>query len=119
MLSIESLAEVTARCIEQLHKVAELILHGQEVEKTAQDQAKVLTNLTNAMCNEVSSLSKKFSDSVTAAGSSMKAEVLNPIINSVLLEGCNSTTYIQDAFQLLLPVLQISHIQTSCLKAQE
>ncbi|KAM9236940.1 protein NOXP20 isoform 2-T2 [Leptosomus discolor] len=119
MLSIESLAEVTARCIEQLHKVAELILHGQEVEKTAQDQAKVLTNLTSAMCNEVSSLSKKFSDSLTAAGSSMKAEVLNPIINSVLLEGCNSTTYIQDAFQLLLPVLQISHIQTSCSKAQE
>ncbi|KAM9286720.1 protein NOXP20 isoform 1-T1 [Cariama cristata] len=119
MLSIESLAEVTARCIEQLHKVAELILHGQEVEKTAQDQAKVLTNLTSAMCNEVSSLSKKFSDSLTAAGSSMKAEVLSPIINSVLLEGCNSTTYIQDAFQLLLPVLQISHIQTSCLKAQE
>ncbi|KAF1587861.1 Protein NOXP20, partial [Eudyptes moseleyi] len=119
MLSIESLAEVTARCIEQLHKVAELILHGQEVEKTAQDQAKVLTNLTSAMCNEVSCLSKKFSDSLTTAGSSMKAEVLNPIINSVLLEGCNSTTYIQDAFQLLLPVLQISHIQTSCLKAQE
>ncbi|NWX33088.1 NXP20 protein, partial [Notiomystis cincta] len=119
MLSIESLAEVTARCIEQLHKVAELILHGQEEEKTAQDQAKVLTNLTSAMCNEVSSLSKKFSDSVTAAGSNMKAEVLNPIINSVLLEGCNSTTYIQDAFQLLLPVLQISHIQTSSLKAQE
>ncbi|KAM6345967.1 protein NOXP20 isoform 3-T3 [Podargus strigoides] len=118
-LSIESLAEVTARCIEQLHKVAELILHGQEVEKTAQDQAKVLTNLTSAMCNEVSSLSKKFSDSLTAAGSSMKAEVLNPIIDSVLLEGCNSATYIQDAFQLLLPVLQISHIQTSCLKAQE
>ncbi|XP_071288641.1 protein NOXP20 isoform X2 [Agelaius tricolor] len=119
MLSIESLAEVTARCIEQLHKVAELILHGQEVEKTAQDQAKVLTNLTSAMCNEVSSLSKKFSDSVTTAGSNMKAEVLNPIINSVLLEGCNSTTYIQDAFQLLLPVLQISHIQASCSKAQE
>ncbi|XP_071412734.1 protein NOXP20 isoform X1 [Pithys albifrons albifrons] len=119
MLSIESLAEVTARCIEQLHKVAELILHGQEIEKTAQDQAKVLTNLTSAMCNEVSSLSKKFSDSVTAAGSSMKAEVLNPIINSVLLEGCNSTTYIQDAFQLLLPVLQISHIQTSCLKVHQ
>lgn len=42
MLSIESLAEVTARCIEQLHKVAELILHGQEEEKSAQDQAKVL-----------------------------------------------------------------------------
>lgn len=119
MLSIESLAEITARCIEQLHKVAELILHGQEVEKTAQDQAKVMTNLTSAMCNEVLSLSKKFSDSLTATGSNKKAELLNPMVNSVLLEGCNSTTYIQDAFQLLLPVLQISHIQINCLKAQE
>ncbi|XP_032962219.1 protein NOXP20 isoform X2 [Rhinolophus ferrumequinum] len=118
MLSIESLAEVTARCIEQLHKVAELILHGQEEEKPAQDQAKVLIKLTTAMCNEVASLSKKFTNSLTTVGSNKKAEVLNPVINSVLLEGCNSTTYIQDAFQLLLPVLQVSHIQASCSEAQ-
>lgn len=118
ILSIESLAEVTARCIEQLHKVAELILHGQEEEKPAEDQAKVLIKLTTAMCNEVASLSKKFTNSLTTVGSNKKAEVLNPMINSVLLEGCNSTTYVQDAFQLLLPVLQVSHIQTSCLKAQ-
>ncbi|XP_037593931.1 protein NOXP20 isoform X3 [Cebus imitator] len=118
MLSIESLAEVTARCIEQLHKVAELILHGQEEEKPALDQAKVLIKLTTAMCNEVASLSNKFTSSLTTVGSNKKAEVLNPMISSVLLEGCNSTTYIQDAFQLLLPVLQASHIQTSCLKAQ-
>ncbi|XP_008050611.1 protein NOXP20 [Carlito syrichta] len=118
MLSIESLAEVTARCIEQLHKVAELVLHGQEEEKPAEDQAKVLIKLTTAMCNEVASLSKKFTNSLTTVGSNKKAEVLNPMINSVLLEGCNSTTYVHDAFQLLLPVLQVSHIQTSCLKAQ-
>lgn len=118
MLSVESLAEVTARCIEQLHKVAELILHGQEEEKSAQDQAKVLIKLTTAMCKEVASLSEKFTTSLTTVGSNQKAEVLNPMINSVLLEGCNSTTYIQDAFQLLLPVLQVSHIQTSCSKAQ-
>ncbi|XP_028621132.1 protein NOXP20 [Grammomys surdaster] len=117
MLSIESLAEVTARCIEQLHKVAELILHGQEEEKPAQDQAKVLIKLTTAMCNEVASLSKKFTNSLTTIGSNKKAEVLNPMINSVFLEGCNSTTYVQDALQLLLPVLQVSHIRTSCLKA--
>ncbi|XP_076992718.1 protein NOXP20 isoform X1 [Tamandua tetradactyla] len=118
MLSIESLAEVTARCIEQLHKVAELILHGQEEEKPAQDQAKVLIKLTTAMCNEVASLSKKFTNSLTTVGSNKKAEVLNPMINSVLLEGCNSTTYIQDAFQLLLPILQVSHVQNSRPKAQ-
>uniref|UniRef100_A0A5G2QMA5 Family with sequence similarity 114 member A1 n=1 Tax=Sus scrofa TaxID=9823 RepID=A0A5G2QMA5_PIG len=116
MLSIESLAK-TARCIEQLHKVAELILHGQEEEKPAQDQAKVLI-LTTAMCKEVASLSEKFTNALTTVGSNRKAEVLNPMINSVLLEGCNSTAYIQDAFQLLLPILQVSHIQTSCSKAQ-
>uniref|UniRef100_A0A673STT8 Family with sequence similarity 114 member A1 n=1 Tax=Suricata suricatta TaxID=37032 RepID=A0A673STT8_SURSU len=118
MLSIESLAEVTARCIEQLHKVAELVLHGQEEEKPAQDQARVLIKLTTAMCKEVASLSKKFTNSLTTVGSNKKAEVLNPMITSVLLEGCNSTTYIQDAFQLLLPVLQVSHIQTSRSTAQ-
>lgn len=117
-LSIESLAEVTARCIEQLHKVAELILHGQEEEKSAQDQAKVLIKLTTAMCSEVASLSKKFVNSLTTVGSNKKAEVLNPMINKVLLEGCNSTTYVQDALQLLLPILQVSHIQTSCSKVQ-
>lgn len=117
MLSIESLAEVTARCIEQLHKVAELILHGQEEEKPAQDQAKVLIRLTTAMCNEVASLSKKFTNVLTTVGSNKKAEVLNPMIDNVLLEGSNSTTYVQDALQLLLPVLQVSHIHTSCSKA--
>ncbi|XP_043918877.1 protein NOXP20 [Protopterus annectens] len=118
MASIESLAEVTARCIEQLHKVAELILHGQDVEKTAKDQAVVLTRLTAAMCKEVSLLSMSFVDCLTAAGSKKKAEVLNPLTNSVLLEGSNSNTYIQDAFQLLLPVLQISYIQTQHSKSE-
>ncbi|XP_063315983.1 protein NOXP20 isoform X2 [Pelobates fuscus] len=117
MQSIESLAEITARCIEQLHKVAELILHGQDVEKPAKDQVVVLTKLTSAMCKEVSSLSNNFSNSLTSAGSKTKAEILNPMINSINLEGCNSTTYIQDAFRLLLPVMQYSYIQATSSKA--
>ncbi|CAJ0967732.1 unnamed protein product [Ranitomeya imitator] len=68
MRSVENLAEITARCIEQLHKVAELILHGQDVEKPVKDQAVVLAKLTSAMCKEVSSLSKSFSVSLTSTG---------------------------------------------------
>ncbi|XP_053712707.1 protein NOXP20-like isoform X1 [Synchiropus splendidus] len=109
--SVGSLAEVTARSIEQLHKVAELILHGQEQEKPARDQALVLTRLTCAMCKEVESLTKKFSDTLILVGGQRKAEVLNPLVDIVLVEGSNSTTYIQNAFQLLLPVLQISHLR--------
>ncbi|XP_026531145.1 protein NOXP20 [Notechis scutatus] len=79
----------------------------------------VFHSLTNMMCNEVSSLSKQFSNVLTLVASDKKAEILNPMVNSVLSEGCNSTVYIQDAFQLLLPVLQISHIQIHCLKTQQ
>ncbi|KAJ8410979.1 hypothetical protein AAFF_G00180140 [Aldrovandia affinis] len=111
--SVGSLAEVTARSIEQLHKVAELILHGQDLEKAALDQAHILVRLTTAMCKEVGCLSKSFSDTLLTVGTHKKAEELNPLVDSILLEGSNSTTYIQNAFQLLLPVLQISHIQTN------
>ncbi|XP_027138487.1 protein NOXP20 [Larimichthys crocea] len=110
--SVGSLAEVTARSIEQLHKVAELILHGQDLEKPARDQAHILTRLTCAMCKEVECLAKKFSDMLLLVGGRRKAEELNPLVDSVLTEGSNSTNYIQNAFQLLLPVLQISHIQS-------
>ncbi|MCJ8749267.1 hypothetical protein PDJAM_G00174410 [Pangasius djambal] len=116
--SIGSLAEVTARSIEQLHKVAELILHGQDVEKPASQQAKILSRLTCAMCKEVGCLARRFTDTLVAVGSRRKAEELNPLVNSVMLEGSNSTTYIHNAFQLLLPVLQISHIQTSTIPAK-
>ncbi|XP_054460381.1 protein NOXP20 isoform X2 [Anoplopoma fimbria] len=110
--SVSSLAEVTARSIEQLHKVAELILHGQDLEKPARDQAHILTRLTCAMCKEVECLAKKFSDTLLLVGGQRKAERLNPLVDNVLLEGSNSTNYIENALQLLLPVLQISHIQS-------
>ncbi|MED6243153.1 hypothetical protein ATANTOWER_015763, partial [Ataeniobius toweri] len=66
--SVGSLAEVTARSIEQLHKVAELILHGQEQEKPARDQAQILTKLTCAMCKEVDCLTKRFSGTLLLVG---------------------------------------------------
>ncbi|XP_077379415.1 protein NOXP20 [Festucalex cinctus] len=122
MSSVGSLAEVTARSIEQLHKVAELVLHGQEQEqeKPARDQAHVLTRLTCAMCKEVECLAKKFSDTLLLVGCQRKAEELSPLVDSVLLEGSNSTNYIQNAFQLLLPVLQISHIESQrCTTCKE
>ncbi|XP_069023579.1 protein NOXP20 isoform X1 [Embiotoca jacksoni] len=118
--SVGSLAEVTARSIEQLHKVAELILHGQELEKPARDQALILTRLTGAMSKEVECLAKKFSDTLLLVGCQTKAEELNPLVDSVLLEGSNSTNYVQNAFQLLLPILQISHLQSQpCQPATE
>ncbi|KAM8900489.1 protein FAM114A2 isoform 2-T6 [Spinachia spinachia] len=104
--AIGSLAELTARSIELFHKLAEMILStGGGV------QAGVLSQLTVVLCKELSLLSKKFTSCLTTAGSNEKGDVLNPLITAVFLEASNSASYVQDAFQLLLPILEIAHIQ--------
>ncbi|GCB69694.1 hypothetical protein scyTo_0001105 [Scyliorhinus torazame] len=91
--AIRSLAELTARSIEQFHKVAVLILHSQDKDVSTLDSAKTLSKVTVVICKEMAVLSKQFTSCLTRMGAS------------------NSATYVQDAFQLLLPILQISQIQ--------
>ncbi|KAI5096860.1 protein FAM114A2, partial [Silurus meridionalis] len=109
--AITSLAELTARSIEQFHKVAEMLLHTSVEEVTALEQAKVLAQITIVLCKEISVLSKKFTACLATIGTNEKGEVLNPLITGVFLEASNSASYIQDAFQLLMPVIEVSHIQ--------
>ncbi|XP_019361644.1 PREDICTED: protein FAM114A2 [Gavialis gangeticus] len=117
--AIRSLAELTAYSIELFHKTAALILHGQKQEMSAVDRAKALSQMTIVLCKELSSLSKDFTICLTTVGVKEKADVLNPLITGVFLEASNSASYIQDAFQLLLPVLQISLIQTRTESSQQ
>ncbi|NXP79697.1 F1142 protein, partial [Ramphastos sulfuratus] len=109
--AIRSLAELTACCIEMFHKTAALFLHGEKQEVAATDRAKSLSQMTIMLCKELSAFSKEFTTCLTTAGVKEKADVLNPLITGVFLEASNSASYIQDAFQLLLPVLQISLIE--------
>lgn len=117
--AIRSLAELTAYSIETFHKTAALVLHGQKQEVSATGRAKALSQMTIVLCKELSSLSKKFTTCLTTAGVKEKADVLNPLITGVFLEASNSASYIQDAFQLLLPVLQISLVQTRTELSQQ
>uniref|UniRef100_A0A8D2KLC9 Family with sequence similarity 114 member A2 n=1 Tax=Urocitellus parryii TaxID=9999 RepID=A0A8D2KLC9_UROPR len=91
--AIRSLAELTACSIELFHKTAALVLHGGKQEVTAIERSQTLSQMTIVLCKELSCLSKEFTTCLTTAGAS------------------NSASYIQDAFQLLLPVLQISLIE--------
>uniref|UniRef100_A0A8C9K8L2 Family with sequence similarity 114 member A2 n=1 Tax=Panthera tigris altaica TaxID=74533 RepID=A0A8C9K8L2_PANTA len=109
--AIRSLAELTACSIELFHKTAALVLHGQKQEVTALERSRALSQMTVALCKELSSLSKEFTTCLTTAGVQEKADILNPLITAVFLEASNSASYIQDAFQLLLPVLEISLIE--------
>ncbi|XP_059948071.1 protein FAM114A2 [Mesoplodon densirostris] len=109
--AIRSLAELTACSIELFHKTAALVLHGRKQEVTAMERSRTLSQMTVVLCKELSSLSKEFTTCLTTAGVKEKADVLNPLITAVFLEASNSASYIQDAFQLLLPVLEISLIE--------
>nr|XP_045250369.1 protein FAM114A2 isoform X3 [Macaca fascicularis]XP_045250370.1 protein FAM114A2 isoform X3 [Macaca fascicularis]XP_045250371.1 protein FAM114A2 isoform X3 [Macaca fascicularis]XP_045250372.1 protein FAM114A2 isoform X3 [Macaca fascicularis]XP_045250373.1 protein FAM114A2 isoform X3 [Macaca fascicularis]XP_045250374.1 protein FAM114A2 isoform X3 [Macaca fascicularis]XP_045250375.1 protein FAM114A2 isoform X3 [Macaca fascicularis] len=113
--AIRSLAELTACSIELFHKTAALVLHGRKQEVTAVERSQTLSQMTIVLCKELSSLSKEFTTCLTTAGSLFQvkemADVLNPLITAVFLEASNSASYIQDAFQLLLPVLEISLIE--------
>ncbi|NWX95432.1 F1142 protein, partial [Nothoprocta ornata] len=109
--AIRSLAELTACSMEMFHKTAALFLHGQNKDVTATERAKSLSQVTILLCKELSTFSKEFTTCLTTAGVKEKADVLNPLITGVFLEASNSASYIQDAFQLLLPVLQISLIE--------
>ncbi|KAM6150633.1 protein FAM114A2 [Erethizon dorsatum] len=109
--AIRSLAELTACSIELFHKTAALVLHGQKQDVTAIERSQTLSQVTVVLCKELSSLSKEFTTSLTTAGVKEKADALNPLITAVFLEASNSASYIQDAFQLLLPVLEISLIE--------
>ncbi|XP_059208367.1 protein FAM114A2 [Centropristis striata] len=104
--AIRSLAELTARSIELFHKLAEMTLFS-----NGSTEASILSQLTVILCKEISLLSKKFTSCLTTTGSNEKGDVLNPLITGVFLEASNSASYIQDAFQLLMPILEISHIQ--------
>ncbi|XP_072256566.1 protein FAM114A2 [Pyxicephalus adspersus] len=109
--AIRSLAELTACSMEVFHKTATLILHG-EASVAAVSRGKALSQMTITLCKEISQLSKKITTLLTTSGASEKSDILNPLITGVFLEASNSASYIQDAFQLLLPVLEISHIQS-------
>uniref|UniRef100_A0AAY5K024 Family with sequence similarity 114 member A2 n=1 Tax=Esox lucius TaxID=8010 RepID=A0AAY5K024_ESOLU len=99
--AIRSLAELTARSIEQFHKVAEMILFCTTQKVTTLEQALCVYAII------------KFTTCLTTIGSYEKGDVLNPLITGVFLEASNSASYIQDAFQLLMPVLEVSHVQRS------
>nr|XP_033783133.1 protein FAM114A2 isoform X3 [Geotrypetes seraphini] len=117
--AIRSQAELTAYSIEMFHKTAALVLYCEKQDATALERAKALSQITILMCKELSSLTKQITTHLTAAGVKEKSDVLNPLITTVFLEASNSASYIQDAFQLLLPVLQLSHVQACAEPAEQ
>ncbi|RZC34226.1 protein FAM114A2, partial [Asbolus verrucosus] len=107
--AIETLAQLTAIAVEQFHKTAELLL-VKERRSTA-DEADSLVQLTTTLTSLMGVVAAKFSDKLNIKSSNSKnKDEINGLITNVFFEAANSSSYIQDAFQLLIPVLQVGAV---------
>ncbi|XP_069680460.1 protein FAM114A2 isoform X2 [Periplaneta americana] len=104
--AIATLAQLTAESVEQFHKAAELLLVKDERNPT--EEAQTLLQVTSVLSSQVSAAATRFSECLNAVSdNSSDPDAVNALITNVFLEAANSSSYIQEAFQLLIPVLQV------------
>uniref|UniRef100_A0A2A4J6V6 Protein FAM114A2 n=1 Tax=Heliothis virescens TaxID=7102 RepID=A0A2A4J6V6_HELVI len=104
---VSCLAQSTALSVEQYHKSAEMLLV--KPRRSTADEADALTQMTVVLTKHISELATLFTEKLNALPSDNKEQVTTYITN-IFLEAGNSSTYIQNAFQLALPILQIGAV---------
>uniref|UniRef100_A0A2M3Z3N3 Protein FAM114A2 n=1 Tax=Anopheles braziliensis TaxID=58242 RepID=A0A2M3Z3N3_9DIPT len=108
--AMHALAQTTALCVLRMHKLAEILLIS-EHHSTA-TEADVLVQLTTVFCWHLSGVAARFCSELTNhtqsnSPSSANESDASTLITNIFLEGSNSTSYIQNAFQLFIPILQL------------
>uniref|UniRef100_A0A1L8DDB4 Protein FAM114A2 n=1 Tax=Nyssomyia neivai TaxID=330878 RepID=A0A1L8DDB4_9DIPT len=107
--ALHCLAETTALCVSKMHKLAELLL-VLDHHSTA-NEADSLVQLTVIFCWHLNGIAARFGALLSGPGVCANTEDdtddPNTLITSIFLEGSNSTSYIQNAFQLFIPILQL------------
>ncbi|KAG5324590.1 F1142 protein, partial [Acromyrmex heyeri] len=107
--AISTLAQFTALSVERFHKTAELLLIKER--RSTVNEADALVQLTNVLSNQISLLANSFCDTLHRfAETAKKSDNINANITTIFLEAANANSYIQDAFRLLIPILQVGAI---------
>ncbi|GAB1608872.1 protein FAM114A2-like [Argonauta hians] len=112
-VAIQSMAELTAKIIEQFHKVGELVLLQNDVDRSVEDRAKNLASLTKIFWTEINILSTKFAKCLNTiiAEEEKDKKSINQYITNVYLEASNSSSCIDDGFRALLPIMQLALLE--------
>ncbi|CAG9826628.1 unnamed protein product [Diabrotica balteata] len=107
--ALQVLAQLTAITVEQFHKCGELLLIKEH--RSTADEADSLVQLTMTLTSLIGLVAGKFSEKLNMKSSqSGNKESINSLITNVFFEAGNSSSYIQDAFQLLISVLQVGAV---------
>ncbi|CAK1542529.1 unnamed protein product [Leptosia nina] len=105
--AVSGLAQATALCVELYHKTAEMLLVKNR--RSTADEADALTQLTVVLSKHVSEMATLFTEKLSKQPSEDK-ELINNYITNVFLEAGNSSKYVENAFQLTLPIIQIGAV---------
>ncbi|XP_050441399.1 protein FAM114A2 isoform X2 [Adelges cooleyi] len=100
--AIAALAELTATAMEVFYKLGEMLMIDTEKQQVSQ-KAEALTLLNEAICCRIRSVAYNYACLLTK----LDAASTSNQISDIYLESSNSSSYIQDAAQLLTPILQL------------
>ncbi|XP_026824082.1 protein FAM114A2 isoform X2 [Ooceraea biroi] len=107
--AISTLAQFTALSVERFHKTAELLLIKER--RSTVNEADALVQLTNILSDQINSLASSFCNTLNKlAETAEKPDNINANITTIFLEAANANSYVQDAFRLLISILQVGAI---------
>ncbi|XP_044018131.1 protein FAM114A2 isoform X2 [Aphidius gifuensis] len=106
--AISTLAKFTAVSVERFHKTAELLLIKER--RSTVNEADALVQLTKILSGQIGIAASLFSKCLNERIEKYKkpSEIVD--ITTIFLEASNASSYIQDAFRLLMPILQVGAI---------
>jgi hypothetical protein len=108
---LRGLVQLTSASIELFRKMAEVSLLPQATKADTIGQAKRFNRLTVLVSSELDALASVHAEVLTDLG----LEDINTTITALYMESSNSVSYVQDALQLLKPVLQYTVLQEVAL----
>lgn len=103
--AISTLAQFTAFSVERFHKTAELLLIKEH--RSTVNEADSLVQLTNILSKRIGQLANDHCECLNKIESSDKTEDIKSNITTIFMEASNASSYIQDAFKLLIPIIQV------------
>ncbi|XP_011878063.1 PREDICTED: protein FAM114A2 isoform X2 [Vollenhovia emeryi] len=107
--AMSTLAQFTAFSVERFHKTAELLLIKER--RSTVNEADSLVQLINILSDQIRLLAISFCDTLHRfAENAEKSDDINANITTIFLEAASADSYIQEAFKLFTPILQVGAI---------
>ncbi|XP_043270983.1 protein FAM114A2 [Venturia canescens] len=107
-MAVSTLARFTAFSVERFHKTAELLLVKER--RSTVNEADALVQLTRILSGQIGIAANMFSNWLNERIKKNKEPDTGIDITTIFLEAANASSYIQDAFRLLIPILQVGAI---------